>query len=349
MGLWYEHHPVPAGGSCSENATLLDHSDQLDESQVNGERVTGLSAFALTGRSKGYALADNEPGRVFLLELGDPEALDLSADTALTLRDPNGRPYGGVIDGEGLVVEPRTGTILLSSEKGPSIRRFQLSDGREAGSPLPIPEQLRTEPLGGAQQGRTIESLAATADGRNLYAGWEAPLNDDGDQRGRNRLRIQRYQGESGGTYIPDRQYAYETSAGTSLAELAVTGEDRLLALERQYVEGLGNTVRIFDIRLTDDKDITGGPALAEVPADVFVRSTLLFSLGDCPAGSPGQVVSRHEQPNPLLDNVEGMAVGPEETAGPQKGSRLLYLISDDNENNAQTTRFYTFRIRLPG
>ncbi|WP_243794339.1 effector-associated constant component EACC1 [Saccharopolyspora gloriosae] len=305
------------------------------------------TALALTGRSSGYALADNDPGRVFPVELGDPEELNVAADTALTLRGTDGRPYGGRIDGEGMVVEPGTDTVLVGSEKGPSIRRFRLSDGHEVGTPLPIPEKLRTEPFGGAHQGRTTESLAATADGRYLYAGWEAPLNDDGDQRGRNRLRIQRYHGEPGGNYVPDRQCAYETSTGMYLAELAVTEQDRLLALERQYVEGLGNTVRVVELRLTDDKDVTNTPALAEVSADVFVRSSLLFSLGDCPAGGPEVVAGKQRQPNPLLENVEGMAVGPEEADGPAKGSRLLYLISDDNENNAQITRLYTFRIRL--
>jgi hypothetical protein len=49
-----------------------------------------------------------------------------------------------------------------------------------------------------------------------------------------------------------------------------------------------------------------------------------------------------------LLDNVEGMAVDPEETAGREKGSRMLYLITDDNSNNTQFTRLYAFRIRLP-
>lgn len=335
--------PTPPGGACSPNATLLDHSDQLDKHLASGEPVFGLSALALTGDAEGLALADSDSGRAFPVSFGSADNLNLTADTATTLKDVHGTPYGGNLDGEGLVIEPGTGTMLVSSERGPAIRRFRLSDGGEVGSPLPIPQGLRLEPEGGAQHGRTIEALAATPDGRYVYAGWESPLSNDGDEGGRNRLRIQRYVGNPGGDYLPDRQYAYETKNGLNLTELAVLDPDHLLALERHYVEGLGNSVRVSELRLTDDKDVTDTPALADAPADAFVQSTTLFSVGDCPAGSPGQVQAHQRQPNPLLDNVEGMAVGPD-----RNGSRLLYLVSDDNRNAAQITRLYTFRIHLP-
>lgn len=340
--------PVPAGGQCSPNATLLSYSDQLDKTEVSGEHVTGLSALALTGQSAALTLADNQPGRVFPLTLENPEDLKVSAGTGRTLRNPHGVPYNERIDGEGLVIEHGTDTMLVSSEKGPSIRRFQISTGREIEPPIAVPEVLQDPPIGDAQYGRTIESLAATPDGRYLYAGWEAPLSGDSDQRGRNRIRIQRYHGEPGGTYTPDYQYAYETGTGLYLTELAVVEQDRLLALERHYVEGLGNIIQVHDVRLDNAKDVTDDRALADDTADIFVPSTLLFNLGDCPAGSPGQVAVKQPQSNPLLDNVEGMAVGPEETTGPEKGSRLLYLITDDNSNSTQITRLYAFRIRLP-
>ncbi|WP_024799391.1 esterase-like activity of phytase family protein [Nocardia sp. BMG51109] len=352
IDVWHRQNPAPAAGACSANATLLDYSDQLDKADVRGERISGLSALALTDQSKVLALTDNASGRVFPVELGKPDDLDLRADTALTLRDAEGnlygQPFGNVIDGEGMVIEPGTDTMLVSAEDGPTIHRFRRTDGREVGNPLPVPEKLQTQPVGGAQRGRTIESLTATADGRYLFAGWEAPLTGDGDQAGRNRLRIQRYYGEPGGTYIPDRQYAYEPSTGLNLADLAAVGPDRLLTLERQFVEGFGNTVRISELNLTGSKDVTDTPTLAEAPADMFVHSTQVFDLGDCPAGSPGVVDSKQDQPNPLLDNVEGMAVGPEVTSGPEQGSRLLYLVSDDNENSDQITRLYALRIRLP-
>jgi hypothetical protein len=47
-------------------------------------------------------------------------------------------------------------------------------------------------------------------------------------------------------------------------------------------------------------------------------------------------------EPTPLLDNVEGMALGPVAS----DGRRILYMISDDNFTNAQITRLYELSIR---
>ncbi|RLK53956.1 effector-associated constant component EACC1 [Actinokineospora cianjurensis] len=344
IDLVRELNPVAAGGPCSANTTLLSYSDQLNGTDVSGESVTGLSALAMTGDSKGYALADNNPGRVFPLALNDPEHLTVSAEVGRTLRNPANKLYPDGFDGEGLVVERGEKTLLVSSEKGPTIRRYDIDTGREVGPPIAVPERLLEPPLGTAQYGRTIESLTATPDGKYLYAGWEAPLSGDGDTQGRNRLRIQRYQGTAGGAYTTDYQYAYETDSGLYLAELAVVGENRLLALERQYVDGLGNSIRIFDVRLDGAPDVTRDDVLSDNPADTFVRRTLLFDLANCPAGSPGQVTAKQRQPNPLLDNVEGMAVRPEDP----NGARLLYLISDNNNKEKQVTRVYALRVKLP-
>ncbi|MFC7343764.1 esterase-like activity of phytase family protein [Saccharopolyspora griseoalba] len=122
------------------------------------------------------------------------------------------------------------------------------------------------------------------------------------------------------GTASPDQQYAYQTAPGLYLAELAVVDKDRLVALERQYVEGSGNTVRVSELMLSDDKDVTGTASLANEPAFSFVHSAELLALGDCPAGTPGAVPHHQRQPNPLLDNVEGMALGPRDP----DGSRLM-------------------------
>ncbi|GAA3004288.1 effector-associated constant component EACC1 [Actinokineospora diospyrosa] len=349
-----ELDPVPPGGPCSANATLLSYSDQLNGLAVANEVVTGLSALALEpGGAKLYALADNAPGRVFPLTVGDPNRLDITAERAITLKSAADVVLTGEIDSEGLVFEPGGRTMLISTERPTAIRRFGI-DGVEVGPNVEIPKSMREPSVdpkfpddpanpARAQSGRTIESLAMTPYGDYLYAGWEAPLSIDGDVQGRNRVRIQRYHLKSEGAYEPDRQYAYETDSGLYLVDFAVVGPDRLLALERQYVEGFGNTIRVYDVRLDTTKNVTTETTLSDDSADTFVRRTLLFNLANCPAGSPGQVVANQKQPNPLLDNVEGMAVGPETPDG-----RLLYLVSDNNANPKQTTRMYAFRIKLP-
>lgn len=51
---------------------------------------------------------------------------------------------------------------------------------------------------------------------------------------------------------------------------------------------------------------------------------------------------ARQPQPNPLLDNIEGMVV-----TGHAKGRLKVLLVSDDNQNAVQTTRFLHLRVRV--
>jgi hypothetical protein len=69
--------------------------------------------------------------------------------------------------GEGLVVERGDRTILATSEREPSIRRFRLSDGLEIAS-LPVPARFQVAPAGEATSNATFESLAVSGDGRSL-------------------------------------------------------------------------------------------------------------------------------------------------------------------------------------
>ncbi|MFC4563782.1 esterase-like activity of phytase family protein [Nocardiopsis mangrovi] len=349
---WREFSPQAAGGPCSERATLLDYSDALDKTNPSGERLRNLSALALMDSGRALAVTDNETARVFPIDLGSAEDLGSGeedfrpeADRATTLRTPPGGVPSEWFDAEGLVVEQGGETVLVASETGPSIRRFRLDTGEQVGDPLPVPPEFHAAPRGYAQAGRTLESLAASPDGRHLYTALEGPLAIDGDTGGRHLLRILRYSGEPGGHYEVDRQYAYQTSEGMLLSELAVVGDDRLLALERQYVAGLGNAIRVHDVSLGGARPIDDGNALYDEPVDVFTENTLLFDLAECPSGTPGAVPSSPDQSNPLLQNVEGMALGEAWTSGPEEGRRPLYLIADDNNNDNQITRLYALSV----
>lgn len=69
------------------------------------------------------------------------------------------------------------------------------------------------------------------------------------------------------------------------------------------------------------------------------MRKTLLTDLVTCPSLG---ATARQPQPNPLLDNIEGMTI-----TGRDKGRLKVLLAGDDNENPAQTTRFYALRVRI--
>jgi hypothetical protein len=305
--------------SCSPEAALLGFSDSLDKTTFAGTPVAGLSALALTGRDRGLALVDNigtTPARVYGLDL------KRTAVTGVTLlKRADGSPYTGTdFDGEGLIAEPGGRTILASSEREPSIRRFRLSDGREIGS-LPVPSRFQVAPAGQAATNQTFEALAATPDHRVIFAGMEGPLAGDGDGT----HRILRYEGRAGGVYRVTAEYAYRTEPGIGLVELVALGGDRLLAVERGFTAGVGNSVRVFQVSATGATDVSGVAALSTVTDPrAWLGKELLADIADCP---PSGAVAKQPQPNPLLDNIEAAALG----AALPDGRRVLHLLSDDN------------------
>ncbi|MEO3768115.1 esterase-like activity of phytase family protein [Streptomyces sp. B8F3] len=328
----------PAGRpvACSPRTSLTGFSDALDKATFAGTRVAGLSALSARPHAPVLALADNtdDEARLYRLAVRNaPGHVGAAVRDVTVLRRPDGTPYTGAdFDGEGLATEP-AGTVLASSEREPSIRRFRLSDGRQTAE-LPVPPRFRVAPAGQAPANETFESLTTTPDGRTLYAGMEGPLDADGhDAADRGLLRILRYGSTLGGPFAPDAQHAYRTDPGLGLAELAALDRHHLLALERGYTAGVGNTVRVYRVSLHRAPDVTGLPSLTEAGTGVFLTKRLLVDLAGCP---PSGATSPQPQPNPLLDNVEGMTL---------PDPRTLLLVSDDNASARQVTRVYVLRL----
>ena len=332
-------------GNCSPDARFLGFSDSLDKTTYDGQLVAGLSALNVTRPGHALALVDNigtTPARVFGLEVGSDDGKpEVGVDSLTILRRPDGTPFTGAdFDGEGLVAERGGATILATSEKEPSIRRFRLSDGKQIDS-LPVPARFQVAPAGEASTNATFESLAVSPDGRSLFAGMEGPLAPDGtDAAGSTRNRILRYSGHPGHGYDVVAQYAYKPDPGLSLVELAVVNSGQLVSMERTFVPGVGNTIRVFTVSIRGAVDVSKQGSLADAPENVFLQKKLLFDLVNCP---PSGAVAKQPQPNPLLDNVEALALG----GWLPGGRRQLYLLSDDNNGATQITRFYSLAVDL--
>jgi len=336
-----DRHGSP-GGSCSPDARFLGFSDSLDKTTYAGQPVAGLSALNVTGPGRAIALVDNvgtTPARVFDLKIASLPTVSVSGITIL--RRPDGTAFTGAdFDGEGLVAERGGETILATSEREPSIRRFRLSDGKEIAS-LPVPSRFQVAPAGQATSNATFESLAVSPDGHSLFAGMEGPLAPDGtDANGSSRNRIIRYAGTPGHGYRVAEQLAYKPDPGLSLVELAVVNRNELVSMERTFVPNVGNTIRVFTVSLRQAVDVSDRESLADAPSQVFLQKKLLFDLVDCP---PSGAVAKQPQPNPLLDNVEALALG----GTLPGGRRQLYLLSDDNNGATQITRFYSLAVNL--
>ncbi|NHI09517.1 lipoprotein [Streptomyces sp. KO7888] len=299
-------HPV--ANACSPSVSLTGFSDALDKTTYDGTYVGNLSALAPGRRGSVAALSD----RSSLFRL---DARTLEPRGVIPLADEN----GAALDAEGLVTD-RDGTHLVSSETEPSVRRYSRT-GELLGR-LPVPDDLRTAPDGRARVNGSFEGLTLLPGGRTLLASMEYPLAGDPADL----VRFQTWQRTRHGDFRLGARYTYRTDPGLGVSEVTATPDGRLLVLERGFTAGVGNTVRLH---LADRPGGRGGEAL---------RKRLLADLADCPSLG---ATAEQPQPNPLLDNFEGMAV-----TGRSGGRLEVLIVSDDNQNDVQTTRFLRLRVR---
>ncbi|HZF89930.1 esterase-like activity of phytase family protein, partial [Streptomyces sp.] len=293
----------------------------LDKTTYEGTFVGNFSGLAPDRDGTLAAVSD----RSVLFSL---DGRTLEPRGTLPLADEN----GAALDSEGLVVD-RDGTYLVSSETEPSVRRHS-RDGRVLDR-LPVPDALRVAPAGRAPVNGTFEGLTMTRDGRTLVASMEYALG--GDSAGI--VRVQTWRRTHDDRFRPAAQYAYRTDPGLGVPEITATPDGRLLVLERGFTAGVGNTVRLYLADPRHATDVSGVEHLTGQDGVRPVRKTLLADLADCPDLG---ATAKQPQPNPLLDNIEAMAV-----TGRFHGRLNVLLASDDNQNPAQTTRFYVLRVRL--
>ncbi|MGX1910448.1 esterase-like activity of phytase family protein [Streptomyces phaeochromogenes] len=308
------------GNACSPSVSIESFSDALDKTTYEGTFVGNFSALAVDRDGRIAAVSDRSA--LFTLD-----RKTLRPASVVPLADES----GSALDSEGLAVD-RDGTRLITSETEPSIRRYA-RDGRILDH-LPVPDALRVAPAGRATSNQTFEGLTFLPGRHTLLAGMEGSLA--GDTTGI--VRFQTWERQRG-HFALDAQYGYRTDTGLNVSETTATPDGRLLVLERGFTAGVGNTVRLYLADLRRATDTSGIDNLTGQSGVRLVRKTLLADLVNCPSLG---AQAKQPQPNPLLDNIEGLAV-----TGGRHGRLNLLLVSDDNQNAVQITRFYSLRVRL--
>ncbi|MCX5234361.1 esterase-like activity of phytase family protein [Streptomyces prunicolor] len=308
--------------ACSPSVSIDRFSDALDKTTYDGTFVGNFSALAVDKDGSIAALEDRS-------SLFDLNAKTLQPKRVVPLADEN----GAALDSEGLAID-RDGTRLITSETEPSIRRYS-ADGKILDR-LPVPSSLLVAPAGRAVSNQTFEGLTLLPGGHTLLASMEYPIA--GDTSGA--VRFQTWTRTKGDHFKLAAQYAYKPDATfLGVPEVQALPDGRLLVLERGFTSGVGNTVRLY---LADPRHATntsGIDTLTGQPGVHLIKKTLLADIADCPTLG---ATAKQPQPNPLLDNIEGMVI-----TGREKGRYKVLLVSDDNQNTVQTTRFYYLRVRV--
>ncbi|MGG7574186.1 esterase-like activity of phytase family protein [Streptomyces sirii] len=308
---------APLIHACSPSASLTGFSDALDKTTVGGVYVGNFSSLAVDTNGRLAALSDRS--QLFTLDRHD------RPDGVVALADENGQQ----LDSEGLAIQ-RDGTRLVTSEFEPSVRRYDRR-GQLLGQ-LPVPENLKTYRI----TNRTFEGL--TLDGRTLTASMEGWLTTDGaDTR-----RFQTWRRGPHGEFHVDRQFAYMGDTGYGISEIAAIGDGRLLVLERSFNYTVGWTAHLYVADPRRATDVSRVAQLADRDQRVrFASKTLVTKLEECPSlDAPTRFPV---QANPLVGNVEGMAI-----TGRRHGVLRLTLVADDDQSPAAITRLYGLDVRLP-
>jgi hypothetical protein len=269
---------------------------------------------------------------------------------------PADRNVFGTVDPEEIRVDPHTGNMLWSHEGilaessagqhilvDPALR-ISTADGRFLRD-LPIPRNELYSGGLGPRQDHAVESLTYARNGDLVVSVLEDPLLADGpeptvQEGGLTRITVQSAEGAA-----VLAQYAYELDplpAGPAGAEATGnTGVASIVAcepgtsthfllLERAFVVGSGNRIRIYQADVSRATDVLSVPSLVGAPIEP-ARKTLLVDLAD-------MGLER-------LENIEGMTWGPDVCTG----ERTLILVSDDNFAATQRTQVVALAMARAG
>ena len=347
--------PAPNGGTGGHTSTTSSGGDG-GSSQGGGDagappatEILAVLDLPRTAATEGLSGTVYDASTHTLLAISDiaPRLVPFTLTTdyqSVTPGEPidlTGRP-GSAWDGEALI---RLGgeLVAVTVETAPLIERFDPA-GKYLGK-IEVPALFAQQ----ASNNKGLESLTLSPSGAYLFTGNESALTTDGSAATKtagSTIRVLRRDLEAS----LDEQRAYRTDplgAGTGgdmgVSDLVALSDTTLLVLERGFQSDLGNTVRLYAVDFAasgpGSADISATPSLdGGAPA---LPKTLVVDLGALPAGG---VTHPGLQPNPLLDNYEALALGPELP----DGRRVVLVTSDDNANPDQIPRILVLAIRLP-
>lgn len=345
---------------------LIGHVELPTGTRFDDTEVGGLSGIDRLPDGRFVAISDDRgdpgsrrgPPRFYTLALDyDEQAFrEVRLLGHTRLRQPDGQPITvpRSVDPEDIRLLPN-GHLAWSSEgvwhadpvrrHAPFVREMRLDGSPVRNFALPALFDLVDQRTRGGRENKLIEALAVTPGG-TLFAANEDALLPDGPAASTTNGAWLRLVAFDLATGRAGAQYAYPlppvpssgllgdlTGADNGLVALLALDEQRLIAVERAWAVGVGNTIRLVEMRITPQTtDVRDVAALAGARFQPLERRLLL------------EMTPRWQ--GLRIDNIEGIAWGHRLT----NGRRSLVLVSDNNFNPLQTTQFIALEVdeRLP-
>lgn len=327
------------GSTNDVQVKFLDDYVISEDLKVEGTRVGGLSGIDYEGGS--FYLVSDDPStpRIYKAEiLLNGEQIDsIKISEVIKLQQQDSVLQKAHLDMESLLFEPSNETFIISSEgrisegKDPMI--FKVSKNGIFETAFDIPENFMAESSKEPRNNGTFEGLAASYDGKGIWAAMELPLKTDGPKpkliRTKSPVRITYFDKETGKA---TKQFPYRLEpiakipwlyfAVNGVTDLLEYAPNKFLVLERGYASGhgsKGNTVRIFDVDAslaTNTLDRNNLNVTFYNPA----KKKLLYDFK----------WAKKYLSEEIIDNIEGITFGPQLP----NGKRSIILISDNNFNS---------------
>ena len=342
------------------------------ETPIGG--LSGITYDALNNRFYAISDDRSQfaPARFYTLNANLGTSPEVNFTNVTTLKDANGNFFPlNSLDTEGIALSSNN-TVFISSEgevnpnvgrvTNPFINEFSLTTGQQIRS-LPVPKKFLPVvndtngngvadagdiQVSGIRNNLAFESLTIAPDQKTLYTATEGALLQDGaiaSLTNGSRSRILQYNLVSG---QPEKEYLYNVDAiaaqpnpATGFADnglvdlLAIDNRGTILALERSFSAGVGNTIKIYEVSLQGATDISFTDSLNSLSSDQVAaikpaEKRLLLNLNslDLPNGT---------------DNIEGITFGPKLPDGRQS----IVLVSDNNFSQSQFTQVLTLGADL--
>jgi hypothetical protein len=279
----------------------------LAELQLNGKRVELVRTLRLRTPDGALVSGLSLPGQADMEPTFDVAGVRLAPDPAAA----DTEAVAVLADGSFWIGEEYGPSLIKLDAEGVVLRRW-----RPQGLTLPGAEDLLPARAAERRMNRGFEGVAASPDGRWLYAAFQSALDRPGADRRLTQIwKLDALTGVLAGEFDypfdPPASFTADAAAGPvgpadlKICELAALGYDRLLVLER-----ISRSARIYRI------DLSGGRTLTK---------TLLFSTDEAGGIAP---------------DLEGMVL---------MSDRELILATDNDFGvEGAETRFYRLRFDAP-
>lgn len=334
------------------NEPSIQFIDQFilpNDLMVDSTQVGGLSSLDFSQNYHWYVISDDRseyaPARFYKTHIQyDLSGIDtIKVEEVTLLKNNDGNLYKShSMDPEAIRYNTKSHTLFYASEggrtegdKAPFIREMDTLGN--VIKTYNIPSIFDYYENRGLRKNGGFESLAFENDSIVWFAN-ELPLFEDSDVPtfggGKTPIRLTKFDIKNDEMVA---EYAYEIEpiqaesvprgefSINSVTELISLSQNTLLVLERAYITGVGNYVRIFKINIDDATDISDFSSLREESYQA-VKKSLYIDFSDY---------------GKRIDNIEGMAFGNEL----EDGTVSLICVSDNNFSDKQQTQFWLFSI----